>query len=42
MFLAEYDRNNYSSPPEAYGPFAFAAANLLIDAIESEGPDRKK
>ena len=42
MFLAEYAKQNYSSPPEAYGPFAFAATNLLIDAIESEGPSRKK
>ncbi|MFL5419172.1 MAG: hypothetical protein ACJ79Y_00190, partial [Myxococcales bacterium] len=28
--------------PEAYGPFAFAAASLLMDTIEKVGPDRRK
>ena len=27
---------------EAYGPFAYVAANLIIDAIEEVGPDRAK
>src|SRR5207237_441730 len=27
---------------EAYGPFAYVAANLIIDAIEAVGPDRAK
>ncbi|MBI1394507.1 MAG: ABC transporter substrate-binding protein [Betaproteobacteria bacterium] len=42
MFLKEYAAANYSDPPEAYGPFAFAATNLVIDAIEQVGPNRKK
>jgi branched-chain amino acid transport system substrate-binding protein len=41
-FLEEYQKQNYPQPPEAYGPFAFAAANLIMDAIEKAGPDRKK
>lgn len=42
FFLAEYEKAGYDSAPEAYGPFAFAATNLLMDAIESVGPNRKK
>ena len=41
-FIEEYARQNYGEPPEAYGPFAFAAANLIMDAIEKVGPDRRK
>lgn len=41
FFLSEYEKAGYSTPPEAYGPFAFAAMNLLIDAVETVGPDRK-
>lgn len=40
-FMARYQEQNYGEPPEAYGAFAFAAANLIIDAIEKVGPDRK-
>ncbi|TNE92978.1 MAG: branched-chain amino acid ABC transporter substrate-binding protein [Rhodobacteraceae bacterium] len=40
-FLKEYNAAGYDSPPEAYGPFAFAAMDLLIDAVEASGPDRK-
>jgi branched-chain amino acid transport system substrate-binding protein len=42
FFLEKYKEQNYPNPPEAYGPFAYAAANLLIDAIEKVGPDRRK
>ncbi|HEY5675979.1 MAG TPA: branched-chain amino acid ABC transporter substrate-binding protein [Myxococcales bacterium] len=42
QFLADYNKQGYSNPPEAYGPFAYAAAVLLMDAIEKAGPDRKK
>ncbi len=42
QFLADYAKQGYSNPPEAYGPFAYAAAVLLLDAIEKVGPDRKK
>jgi branched-chain amino acid transport system substrate-binding protein len=41
-FLENYNKQGYTNPPEAYGPFAYAAAQLLIDAIEKAGPDRKK
>ena len=41
-FLEQYAKAGYSDEPEAYGPFAFVAANLLMDAIEKVGPDRKK
>lgn len=41
-FLEQYARARYPDPPEAYGPFAFAAANLVMDAVEKVGPDRRK
>jgi branched-chain amino acid transport system substrate-binding protein len=41
-FLENYNKQGYTNPPEAYGPFAYAAASLLMDAIEKAGPDRKK
>ncbi len=41
-FSARYQQQHYPEPPEAYGPFAFAAANLIMDAIEKVGPNRKK
>lgn len=42
FFLEQYQKQKYPDPPEAYGAFAYAAANLIIDAIEKVGPDRKK
>lgn len=42
FFIGKYTKQKYSEPAEAYGPFAFAAANLIIDAVEKVGPDRKK
>lgn len=42
FFLEKYSAQNYPNPPEAYGAFAFAAMNLILDAIEANGPDRKK
>ncbi|HYZ89759.1 MAG TPA: branched-chain amino acid ABC transporter substrate-binding protein [Myxococcales bacterium] len=41
-FLEDYNKQGYTNPPEAYGPFAYAAADILMDAIEKVGPDRKK
>jgi branched-chain amino acid transport system substrate-binding protein len=41
-FLEQYNAQKYSDPPEAYGAFAFAAANLVMDAIEKVGPERRK
>jgi branched-chain amino acid transport system substrate-binding protein len=41
-FIAKYNQQKYSDAPEAYGPFAYTAATLIIDAIEKAGPDRKK
>jgi branched-chain amino acid transport system substrate-binding protein len=42
FFLKQYNKQNYGEPPEAYGAFAFAAMNLILDTIEVQGPDRKK
>ena len=42
FFTGKYSQQKYGEPAEAYGPFAFAAANLIMDAIEKVGPDRKK
>ncbi len=41
-FIKEYAAAKYDTPAEAYGPFAFAAMDLLIGAVEEVGPDRKK
>lgn len=41
-FLDAYTKQKYPDDPEAYGPFAFAAATLIMDAIDKVGPDRKK
>ena len=41
FFLEQYAKQAYANGPEAYGPFAFAAATLLIETIEKVGPDRK-
>jgi len=32
----------FKEPSEAYGPFAYVATQLMIDAIEEVGPDRAK
>jgi branched-chain amino acid transport system substrate-binding protein len=42
FFLERYNAQKYPNPPEAYGAFAFAAMNLILDTIEQTGPDRKK
>jgi branched-chain amino acid transport system substrate-binding protein len=42
FFLEKYTEQKYPNPPEAYGPFAYAAATLLMDTIDKVGPDRKK
>ncbi|RBA22983.1 branched-chain amino acid ABC transporter substrate-binding protein [Herminiimonas fonticola] len=42
FFTAQYQKQKYSEPPEAYGTFSYAAANLIMDAVEKVGPDRKK
>ncbi|MDJ0948624.1 MAG: branched-chain amino acid ABC transporter substrate-binding protein [Alphaproteobacteria bacterium] len=42
VFMEQYKKQNYAEPSEAYGPFAFAAMNLILDTIEAVGPDRKK
>ncbi len=41
FFLKEYQAAAYTAPPDAYGPFAFAAMSLLLDTIEKVGPDRE-
>ena len=42
FFMDKYDAQKYDNPPEAYGPFAFAAMDMILDSIEKVGPDRKK
>jgi branched-chain amino acid transport system substrate-binding protein len=41
-FLDKYNAQKYDNPPEAYGPFAFAAMDMILDTIEKVGPDRRK
>ena len=42
FFLEKYAQQSYPQGQEAYGPFAYVAAELLMDTIEQVGPDRKK
>jgi branched-chain amino acid transport system substrate-binding protein len=42
FFQEKYAAQGYAAGPEAYGPFAFVAASLVMDAIEKVGPDRRK
>lgn len=41
MFMLAYEARDFNEPAEAYGAFAFAATDLIIDVIEKVGPDRK-
>ncbi len=41
-FLDAYSKAGFREDPDAYGPFAYSAASLIMDAIEKVGPDRKK
>jgi len=40
-YLEQYKAAAYDSPPEAYGIYAFTAMNVVLDAIETAGADRK-
>ena len=42
FFLEQYNAQKYDNPPEAYGAFAFASMDLILNSIEKVGPDRKK
>ncbi|MCH4564331.1 branched-chain amino acid ABC transporter substrate-binding protein [Halomonas sp. EGI 63088] len=42
FFKEQYEAAGYTDPAEAYGPFAFAAMDLVLDTIEAVGPDRGK
>jgi branched-chain amino acid transport system substrate-binding protein len=42
FFMENYNAQKYDNPPEAYGAFAYAAMDMILDTIEKVGPDRKK
>jgi branched-chain amino acid transport system substrate-binding protein len=42
FFSENYAKAGYTQPPEAFGPFAFVATNLIMEEIEKVGPDRAK
>jgi branched-chain amino acid transport system substrate-binding protein len=42
FFVEKYNAQKYDNPPEAYGAFAYAAMDMILDSIEKVGPDRKK
>jgi branched-chain amino acid transport system substrate-binding protein len=42
FFIEKYNAQHYDNPPEAYGAFAYAAMDLILDTIENVGPNRKK
>ncbi|MCW2306894.1 branched-chain amino acid ABC transporter substrate-binding protein [Rhodobium gokarnense] len=39
-FVEAYDAEGFDDPAEPYGPFAYAATKIIIDAVEEVGPDR--
>jgi branched-chain amino acid transport system substrate-binding protein len=41
-FLADYAAAKFREEPDAYGPFAYSATHLVMDAIEKVGPNRAK
>lgn len=41
-FMSAYTAAGFAEPPESYGPFAYVAAQIIINAIEAVGPDRAK
>src|SRR5690242_17587271 len=42
FFMEKYNAQHYDNPPEAYGAFAYAAMDMILNSIEKVGPDRKK
>ena len=42
FFMEKYTAQKYDNAPEAYGAFAYAAMSLILDSIESVGPDRRR
>lgn len=42
FFMENYNKQKYDQPPEAYGAFAYAAMDMILNSIEKVGPDRKK
>lgn len=42
FFMEKYNAQKYDGPPEAYGAFAYAAMDMILNTIEKVGPDRKK
>jgi len=41
-FKKAYEEAGFKESYEAYGPFAYCAANIIIKAVEKVGPDRAK
>jgi branched-chain amino acid transport system substrate-binding protein len=42
IFMEKYNAQKYDNPPEAYGAFAFAAMEMILDTVEKVGPNREK
>lgn len=42
FFMEKYNQQKYGNPPEAYGAFAYAAMDLILNSIEKVGPDRRR
>ncbi len=40
-YLAAYAAAGFKEPPDVYGPFGYAAGQILVEAIKQFGPDRK-
>src|SRR5438477_829086 len=42
FFMENYTAQKYQNPPEVYGAFAYAGMDLILNTIETVGPDRRK
>ncbi|MCL5935811.1 MAG: branched-chain amino acid ABC transporter substrate-binding protein, partial [Firmicutes bacterium] len=40
-FIKKYQEAGFKEPYQAYGPYAYDAANIIIEALKKVGPDKK-
>lgn len=39
-YLAAYEKAAFKEPPDVYGPFGYAAGQILVELLKRHGPDR--
>lgn len=40
-FIKKYQEAGFKEPYQAYGPYAYDAANIIVEALKKVGPDKK-